>query len=75
MEIRRFSKDLRSDKHSRICSRPPFTLEVSLMYKKSSYLIRYLEGDSSNVISGLAPTSQNYTQVLELLEKRFAIRS
>ena len=28
-------------------------------------------GDTLNAISGLAPSSQNYTQALELLEKRF----
>ena len=33
-----------------------------------SYLIGYLEGDALNAISELAPTSQNYTQALELLE-------
>ena len=30
-----------------------------------------MEGDALNAISELAPTSQNYTQALELLEKRF----
>ena len=39
--------------------------------QKFSYLIGYLEGDALNAISGLAPTSQNYTQALELLEKCF----
>ena len=39
--------------------------------QKFSYLIGCLEGDALNAISGLAPTSQNYTQALELLEKRF----
>ena len=39
--------------------------------QKFSYLIEYLEDDALNGISGLTTTSQNYTQALELLEKRF----
>ena len=39
--------------------------------QKFNYLIGYLEGDALNAISRLAPTSQNYTQGLELQEKRF----
>ena len=39
--------------------------------QKFSDLNENLEGDALNAISGLAPNFQNYTQMLEVLEKRF----
>ena len=39
--------------------------------QKFSDLNENLKGDALNAISGLAPNFQNYTQALELLEKRF----
>ena len=39
--------------------------------QKFSDLNENLEGDALNAISGLAPNFQNYTQALEVLEKRF----
>ena len=39
--------------------------------QKFSDLNENLEGDALNAISGLAPNFQYYTQMLEVLEKRF----
>ena len=71
LEIQRFSGD--PTKWQTFYDSFKTSVHVSSLsdVQKFSYLIGYLEGDALNSISGLAPTSQNYTQALDLLQKRF----
>ena len=71
MEIRQFSGDpTKWQTFYDLLKTSVQTLSLSDVHK-FIYLFGYLVGDTLGAISGLAPTSQNYTQALELLEKRF----
>lgn len=60
-------ENLLSGKLSSTRSDPPFTLQQ--LCQKFNYLQGYFEGDAFNSILGLAITSQNYMQAMDLLQK------
>ena len=74
MKIRRFSGD--PTKWETFCNSFKTYVHASSLSDTQTfrYLIGCLEGDALNAILGLGPTSQNYTQALELSEKRFSNR-